>query len=280
MSSRIRILFHCASEGPTCHVGRKALLAMYRHLAPGPSGAPLEWVDARTWFHRGKPQYKERQMDFSTARPNYIYRVPRRPSEPPTAPVFKGLVEEARWLWENLPQEIRATSQLIVTRESRASKWQRSRCNPAKYGWKTAGDRKKNAPQAPKGWVFGSLDYAPAPSTAASWFAVDSSLLTGPLAGQGLVGQTPAPPEDKAPNAFQATYQKYKKATQPVQEQAYGQDALGAGRTAKKARVYFKKPKLEAPEEDFEGDSPEPVAAKPRKSKEPEKARLRIGIWS
>jgi hypothetical protein len=301
MSSRIRILFHCAIEGPTCHVGRKALLAMWRLLKPGPiTNLPqLEWVDHTTWLARSKPPYKERQLDFSQGSPYYIYRVARKASgEAPAAPAFKNLTEEARWLWEHLPQDIRAVSQLIVTRESRSSQWRRSRCNPSKYGWKIAGDKKKAPPKVPKGWIFGSMDYAfnswdPQPSIPGqaplSALNATSGGLEAALQEASDFINVPGPVNpvpkalDKA-SGKSVAYDKYKKAfgagaglsTGPVQSQKAAPPNYPYNKPPRN-----KQPKVKflGPEEDFpEDDETLPKTVGPGKKTGPPK--LKIGIWA
>lgn len=141
MSNRLRIFFHCAQEGQA-HIGKHALLAMERLLMQCPPTANWEWITDKEWASRGKPAFSDKMMvDFEhddvLGDVGHMYKVPSALALAPPAfatPKFPAALERAKWLWKNLPQEMRKHCQLVVTRESRTAHWKNSRANPAVYG--------------------------------------------------------------------------------------------------------------------------------------------------
>lgn len=176
MSNRVRILFHCGLEGPqTCHVGNQALKSMERlvrhacRMADSPMDVSEEWISEPEWLLRGRPKFTKRALQLKTFGSERKYLVTKKPifkACPTEIPVFKERLARARWLWENLPPQVRVHCCLKILRESRRSAWRRSASNPAHWGWNAVPAPTahpalqtplEGVAQSPQGPAFGSL---------------------------------------------------------------------------------------------------------------------------
>lgn len=260
MSNRVRILFHCALEGPrTCHVGNRALVVMeklVRQSYKNGRDLEMEWVCHDEWIRRGRPLFARRALDIIG--PGRQYLVPR-PSSEPAQPAPKTRLERVKWLWENIPLKVRAHCQLKLLREARKASWMRSPGNPRYWGWQTSEEKPKPATQNLNGGIISILNIPPGGTL---WYGPGET--AAPAVGQSQ----PSPAQSQQPKP-----QKYKKARLKYHKNPY-------------------LPKLkDAFEDEFmntnEGQSL-PKASQGSKAQntkakvppEPSKPKIKIGIWS
>lgn len=147
MSSRLRILFHCSSDGSVAHVGRRALERM--HQLGQESRPTVRSISKAEWLERGRPPILERKMGWSPdMKPVFFYDI-AEPALPKFLTHAKDLgltVQAAKSLWKRLPQELRKQCCLMVMRENRGNCWRRSQSNPRRYGWMASKPALKAAP--------------------------------------------------------------------------------------------------------------------------------------
>jgi hypothetical protein len=208
MSNRIRLLFHCALDGPRAHVGNRALRAMERLIKQHRLQHPptQELISHKEWVRRGKPFYMERVLGFSLQGPVYNYRVPRTPGTPaqaqpePSKTSPKGLLERAKGLWNSMPTDLRRISQLTLTRESRNMRWKRSNSNPTR--WSFLGKPSKNAPSDEPEY------YAVPEESSLTWGQLKAA--AAGLGGIGLTTELLQDVQKKAPAPWKVQREKYK----------------------------------------------------------------------
>jgi hypothetical protein len=247
--------------------------ALAKNSPPGTATPPVPqgWVDQNEWIRLGKPAFVKKGLRIGPFGTERQYLLGPKPAlAPPERPLaFKGLLDRAQWLWENLPQHVKSYCQLRIFRESRNRRWKHSLSNPRSWGWKAS---------------KGPAAVAPAITSGASQVLYGSG-----LAGAGslqfatevlLNASAPPPWKIQPPDS-----------TTPIPGSFYEHMVakLDKAKASQKQKApapkKFKRDSLEpvgddwynAPEKTTNKTSKAEIAVEPDKKAKP---RLRLGIWS
>jgi hypothetical protein len=278
VSNRIRLLFNNALEGTGAHVGNRALRAMEELIAKESSAKPSSdlWITHQEWMQRGRPAYSAKRTEKGLWGPTRMFLVTGKTpsSTPPKPPIFKDHLERAQWLWNNLPEKIRAYCHLKICREGRARRWRRSVANPRMWGWAS-----KFVEQSPgqvgqsigQAVVEGGIQPLQNTEAAPTLHSLYGTVISGHLSTQDNPWNTPAVavPDMSFSQFVEQKLEKLKKAPpkpdKTPKHKLVPKVSYQSKTSASDGEAFYK-----------------PVASKTPispDSKEP-KPRLRIGVWS